>query len=122
MASRYGDEWDKARLVEHRQKYEAIAQKLGVVRLTNMVVEAFGAEHIKTCYQQDRHLNNIKLHSWDSLGMRLAGHMKAAGGYDSLCERGCVLKHVAVTRVCGAEREGLDIQDEVVTGPPQPSP
>jgi len=107
---------------EHRAKYEALARRLGVDAL--LAIMPATPEQIREAYSADKHLNNIPLSVWD----RAAGRLYPNWGEDdcrvswispftpdaarglSLAERVCVLKHVAVTRICGAERDGLDIE------------
>ena len=88
---------------EHRAKCEALARRLGVNAI--LAIMPATPKQIREAYSADKHLNNIPLSVWDSVANRLY----AARGL-SLAERVCVLKHIAVTRICGAERDGLDIE------------
>ena len=91
---------------EHRAKYEALARRLGVDAL--LAIMPATPEQIREAYSADKHLTNIPLSVWDSATWA-PFTLDAARGL-SLAERVCVLKHVAVTRICGAERDGLDIE------------
>ena len=106
---------------EHRTRYEALARRLGINAL--LAIMPATPKQIREAYSADKHLNNIPLSVWDRAAGRLYPNRAndyriswispftrdAARGL-SLAERVCVLKHVAVTRICGAERDGLDIE------------
>lgn len=119
------DEQRKARQTkEHFDKYEALAQKIGIERLIPLVPAT--PSQIRAALETDFHLNNIPILRWD----RAAGASQAETGRFfgkdrtspvpdalrrhglSLAERVCVLKHVAREYV-------TKLPDEV---PPLPIP
>lgn len=98
---------------DHERKYEEIAQTCGIESLVRIVTSAVEPARIKAALAEgDQHLNTIPLHTWDGLAL---GYMSSrdvlwpqrdlqatANVYPwnrrsswSLCERVCVLKHVA---------------------------
>ena len=79
------------------EKYELLALKLGVDRLIRLL--PLDAERLKVAYATDPVLNNVPLHLWDRAADRLLPHER--GNVLAMYERVCVLKHVAITRVCG---------------------
>ena len=92
---------------KHYDKYEALAQKLGIELLKTRI--PVSRENIKLALAKDEHLNNISLSRWD----RAAGYFGHPGDIKfsafawselftrekanglSLADRVCVLKHVA---------------------------
>jgi hypothetical protein len=88
---------------EHYQKFDALAQRIGVAALKRRIPAT--AEAIKAALAAgDEHLNTIPLYKWDLAAGRLNRDYllsfydpwtpKLANGL-SLAERVCVLKHVA---------------------------
>jgi hypothetical protein len=91
--------------IEHYQKYEKLAQKLGVTALEALAEKAINPhnrqkntiKYLKDCYSHDRYLNNIPLSQWDILDFPVKTLVQhSGGGFHSLCQTVCVLKHVAV--------------------------
>ncbi len=98
---------------EHERKYEEIAQLCGIATLVYMVARAIEPARIKEALDAgDQSLNTIPLHRWDALAFGISSvHdkewpyrdlQKTANDHPwrrrmswSLCERVCVLKHVA---------------------------
>lgn len=103
---------------EHYQKYEALAQKLGVAKLRYCVMCALGlcchadpVEYLRREHFHSRALNGITLRKWDSQEPAVRRLLrKAGGGVLSSCESVCVLKHVAIHHVLGepAPKEASD--------------
>ena len=90
---------------EHYEKYEKIAQALGI-----KLIQPFLAPHtpakLRECYAKDRHLNNIPLAWWDT-GHTLMSDLyriseyRETGGW-SLSNSVCTLKHVAIYHKTGS--------------------
>lgn len=80
----------------HFDKYEALAQRIGVVALCELI--PFTVEKVKAALnRQDLALNSLPLGRWDSqhpLIYRLAYDALVDGGW-SLSDTVCLLKHVA---------------------------
>lgn len=90
-------------LKEHRRKYEALAQEVGITKLQNRVRGRWTLRVLRKAYDLDPHLNNLGGNEpWDVLGRDLWWR-RDGKKYHSLAERVCVLKHVAITRVLGLE-------------------
>lgn len=104
------DDWRNAGAVEHVQKYEQIAQSIGVDVLLPLLPRRASPARVKAALDSgDEHLNTIPLSCWD----RAAGYVHREvrdelhgpenvptpaplrGRSLSLAERVCVLKHVA---------------------------
>lgn len=87
----------------HFDKYEALAQQLGVPALCRLI--PFGKARILDAYGKDRHLNSIALSRWDVLDYAIRALAVRAGCKSwSLCETVCVAKHVALYHVAGLPR------------------
>jgi hypothetical protein len=94
---------------EHYQKYEALAQKLGIEKLKTAVMFALGlcchadpVAYLREQLRLDRALNRIPLRQWDAQEPRVRALLRrAGGGVMSSCESVCVLKHVATHHVVG---------------------
>lgn len=74
--------------IEHAEKYEALARKLGIDQLRELIPAS--RERIQRAIETgDQHLNTIPLRKWDAAaaGIRVPGL--------GLMEKVCVLKHVA---------------------------
>jgi hypothetical protein len=82
---------------EHFEKYDPIANKLGIGRLQVLIVRHIALpSRIIEAVKSDRHLNNIPLHKWDRQDLNVRMLAKHAGFKAwSLCETVCVLKLVA---------------------------
>lgn len=79
---------------EHFEKYEAMAQAIGIDKLVNMV--PFTQGEVRTALANgDTHLNSLPLRKWDAMHMWV--RMSAAPHYRTwpLSYTVCVLKHVA---------------------------
>jgi hypothetical protein len=76
--------------VEHAQKYEALARKIGIEDL-QALIPASREQVQKAIETGDRHLGMIPLVKWD----RAAAGIQVPGLSLSLSEKVCVLKHVA---------------------------
>lgn len=97
-------------MTDHEQKYEAIAQQIGVDKLrailetgtyspqfSTKVYKAFPvpSEMVKLI-EADKHLNNVPLYRWDAQHNRVWGLLKGTGIKSwALCDTVCVLKHIA---------------------------
>lgn len=97
-------------MTEHEQKYENLAQRIGIKALVNCIQDHAlpDPDRMGEYYVQDKHLNNVQLRHWD----RAAGRVNYGGPYKfvldkqppfcgefahlTLAERVCVLKHVAI--------------------------
>lgn len=103
------EDWRKRQEIEHRQKYEAKAQKLGVKALKQLVpIPKGGIEALRKCYEDDKYLNNIPLVYWDSKDRSVRQLVReSGGGIWSLCDTVCTLKHVAVVHILGEETENF---------------
>jgi hypothetical protein len=90
---------------DHYNKYEALAQKIGIDALVKLM--PVNKIEMQKCLDQDEHLNNIPLHVWDrkagllsdgkttfNLAFYAPWTPELAKGL-SLAERVCTLKHVA---------------------------
>jgi len=94
---------------EHYQKYEALAQKLGVRALKTCVMSVLGlcqhadpVEYLRSELAKDKHLNTIPLRRWDAReGIVLMLIKKTGGGFHSMAQSCCVLKHVAKHHIAG---------------------
>ena len=92
---------------EHYQKYEALAQKLGVSKLITGVMHVLGlcqhadpVEYLRKHYGLDRHLNRIELKRWDSQEYKVQERIrKTGGGFHSPAQSVNLLKHVAIHHV-----------------------
>jgi hypothetical protein len=74
--------------VEHAQKYEALAQLLGVDFLRKLIPAS--PERVRKALETgDQHLNTIPIYKWDDAGLSIQ-----KPGL-SMAEKVCVLKHVA---------------------------
>ena len=76
--------------LEHYQKYERLAQRIGIKGLRN-ILPASPVRIIKALTSDDEHLNTIPLSKWDSAAKLIA----AGSPHLSLSECVCLLKHVA---------------------------
>lgn len=97
---------------EHYEKYQALAERLGVEALTRIVLLITTREELadvlKIPTDKGWALNAIPLHKWD----RCHGYVidllrKAGGGVWSQSDTVCTLKHVAKYHVAGAEFVGV---------------
>ena len=115
--SRTEEDWEAEARREHYEKYETLAQKVGVDGLRAVLPAT--PEKIQAALEAgDKHLNTIPLIRWDraagchqTLYDRECGrfpltfyagpwkHVKDKGL--SLAERVCLLKHVAIHHVAG---------------------
>lgn len=106
MASRYGPIWDAQAEVEHFEKWEAIAQKIGIDRLVCVVARVATPEELRAAMNAPgkdavdrRCMNAIDIRRWDAcdgLTRSMAAQARAAGpGGWSFSDTTCVLKHVA---------------------------
>lgn len=94
---------------EHYEKYEAIAQAIGIDNLIPLI--KVDADTIRAALAKDPHLNTIPLAKWDRWAGFHAGEALPTLGASpiptalrscrSLCERGCTLKHVARHHIAG---------------------
>lgn len=104
------DDWRNAGAVEHAQKYEQIAQSIGVGVLLALLPERATPARVKAALGAgDEHLNTIPLSSWDMAAGYVHREVRnelhgpdnvptpapLRGRSLSLAERVCVLKHVA---------------------------
>ena len=83
---------------EHYDKYEALAQKMGIRALINIV--PFEKQELINAYADDEHFNNLRLRQWDAMQSWV---MITAVQPMSLCDCVCVLKHVARYHIVGAD-------------------
>ena len=60
------------------------------------IKNTFTIDQLKNALKQDKNLNNIPLHLWDSLAMRVDfPSLKAFGDYLTLAGKVCILKEAA---------------------------
>jgi hypothetical protein len=90
----YGDEWEVDAWRKHHDKFEALAQRIGIAFLERMV-PASKATIIRALASGDYALNKIPLASWDARDSQV----RRSGM--SLSDTVCVLKHVAKFYVAG---------------------
>lgn len=73
--------------IEHAEKYEGVAQHIGIDFLKGLIPAT--PERIRKALEQgDKHLNTIPLRKWDAATAHIGGDL-------SLSEKVCALKHVA---------------------------
>ena len=95
---------------EHFDKYERLAQALGVPALTRIV--PFEAVAIHQALKTDSAMNNLRLGYWDACDHAVRRLVARAGGSTKIGEVGgwslgntvCVLKHVARHHIAGVPR------------------
>lgn len=97
--------WEKRQKRDHFEKYNALAEKLGISALTRLVLARVASrDRILEAHKLDEHLNTIQLKNWDLLDGNVWALAKAAGIKAwSLCETTCVLKVVARHHIAGIE-------------------
>ncbi len=112
-----GDDWREIQAQEHKEKYEALAQKIGIDKLIPLIPAS--KERVAECLKCDEELNLIPLTAWDKAAGQVGGrnekctccghpvwqkeHLAMEGPWlghntpfiHTLCTRVCVLKHVA---------------------------
>lgn len=85
-------DWEIKMKKEHYEKYEKMAQALGLGILLNKI--PFTKQQVKQAITDgDEHLNTLRLSSWD--GVYIQPLFQAAKIPYSLSNQVCVLKHVA---------------------------
>jgi hypothetical protein len=65
MTEEKDSDWYRKMCYEHFHKYECLAQRIGIERLTRLVPATL--EVLTASYETDPHLNNIPLAKWDSM-------------------------------------------------------
>ena len=86
---------------EHTEKYEALAKEYGIDNLCKVI--PFSKDQVKKALESgDEHLNSLPLAKWDRASGYAATYNEVRELYSkfwkrgsSLCERICILKHVA---------------------------
>lgn len=95
---------------EHFDTYERLAQAIGVDVLRRIV--PFSKAEIVEALKTDKAMNNLRLRVWDVCDTAVREAVRKAGGSYvvgvtggwSLCNSGCVLKHVARHHIAGEPR------------------
>lgn len=95
---------------EHFDKYERLAQAIGIDRLRRIV--PFSKAEIVEALKTDEAMNNLRLRVWDTCDSWVREKVRAAGGSAKIGETGgwslgntvCVLKHVARHHIAGVPR------------------
>ena len=88
---------------DHWDKYEALAQEIGVAVREDQNIFGFFGSAWKTLYAEDRRLNNVPLSRWDFWGHNLAALQRGVARL-SMAERVCLLKHVVQRDIIGVSR------------------
>lgn len=81
--------------LEHFEKYQAMAQDVGVGALKRVVLGITSAEEVRKALLNDPSLNSIPLQKWDSCFQQVLGIPAKTRRALSLAEVVCLLKHVA---------------------------